>query len=394
MNRMIGIKLLAVVVFLWSGLAQADENPVCSEQGNMCCYASDYNYNLPSAIANCCAVGDSVKKFVFMDNQDSKVDGQDVPIQLCSNLNLYILHKLKAPSKDDWPPIPKGEKRFPPLFKGENLENVVIAGDGEIDGRNNTWMGDKDCGDYDGKVRPIMMDLQGSKNLLVKSITLSHGPGFNLHVEHSRGGIEIEDVTVNTHHNGSKSSCNLDGMDISGDDISIKDSEVRSRDDCIAVKANSSNVRISNVTCHNGHGLSIGSIAMNGVVKDVEVENVTVMDSHFGLRIKMQKYANGKVENIKFKDSLVKRISSNPIQIKTDYHNDHCDDPGSSKCDKNARSSIENVTYKKISVHGGEIDLNCKYADVCTVKLRKLHCKDGATISCKDVDVDGECSCD
>lgn len=50
-------------------------------------------------------------------------------------------------------------------------------------------------------------------------------------------------------------------------------------DDCVAIKPRSYNVRVSNVLCHGGNGIAIGSLGQyleDASVKNVVIDNVNV----------------------------------------------------------------------------------------------------------------------
>ncbi|MCI17377.1 putative polygalacturonase, partial [Trifolium medium] len=56
-------------------------------------------------------------------------------------------------------------------------------------------------------------------------------------------------------------------------------------DDCIAISAGSSVIKITGITCGPGHGISIGSLGARGesdIVEDVHVKNCTLTETLTG----------------------------------------------------------------------------------------------------------------
>ncbi|XP_021906641.1 probable polygalacturonase At1g80170 isoform X2 [Carica papaya] len=86
------------------------------------------------------------------------------------------------------------------------------------------------------------------------------------------------------------SSPNTDGIHISNShNVKIKNSIVRTGDDCISIVSNSSKIQIRNIFCGPGHGISIGSLGESGSwvqVHDVKVDGAFLFNTDNGLRIK------------------------------------------------------------------------------------------------------------
>ncbi|KKY17380.1 hypothetical protein UCRPC4_g05624 [Phaeomoniella chlamydospora] len=68
---------------------------------------------------------------------------------------------------------------------------------------------------------------------------------------------------------------NTDGFDtMDANNIVLENFYYQGGDDCIALKPRSYNVKVSNVTCHGGNGIAIGSLGQ--YLEDSSVENVIV----------------------------------------------------------------------------------------------------------------------
>ncbi|KAG8629815.1 hypothetical protein KVT40_001434 [Elsinoe batatas] len=77
---------------------------------------------------------------------------------------------------------------------------------------------------------------------------------FDLYLDNSDG------FAPNYRSNGLPAAHNSDGFDlISSTDFTIRDSVVLNQDDCVAITSGD-NVKVDNMYCEGGHGLSIGSV--------------------------------------------------------------------------------------------------------------------------------------
>lgn len=118
-------------------------------------------------------------------------------------------------------------------------------------------------------------------------------------------------------------SPNTDGIDIGySTNIHIVDSNIGTRDDCIALVGGTQSINISGVTCGPGHGISIGSLGkspIGDVVKDINVKNCTFINTQNGVRIKTwPSSVTGVASNITFEDiTMIK--AGNPIIIDQHY---------------------------------------------------------------------------
>ncbi|KAG8650910.1 hypothetical protein MANES_07G079433v8 [Manihot esculenta] len=93
-------------------------------------------------------------------------------------------------------------------------------------------------------------------------------------------------------------------------------------DDCISIGQGSKQVRITNVRCGHGHGISVGSLGKyekEEPVFGIYVKNCTIYDTDNGLRIKTWPALYGGItSNIHFEDIVMQNVS-NPIIIDQMY---------------------------------------------------------------------------
>ncbi|KAL0343188.1 UNVERIFIED_CONTAM: putative polygalacturonase [Sesamum angustifolium] len=200
---------------------------------------------------------------------------------------------------------------------------------------------------------------------------LDHDPRGLKHRNSQRNHVSIDGCNGATISNldikAPAKSPNTDGIDISAStNLRIHDCLVATGDDCIAIKAGTSNVQISNIACGPGHGISIGSLGEGGS-RD-EVEGISITNSKFtrtenGVRIKTWQGGSGFAKNITF-SGITFVAADNPIIIDQNY----C--PHQKCAAKSSAVKISDVKYS--GLHGtsigkkATIDFSCSNTVPCT----------------------------
>jgi polygalacturonase len=153
---------------------------------------------------------------------------------------------------------------------------------------------------------PILLSANAA-NLILYKITFRNSPMF--HVKWSgnssnKTGFTAWGVKVITPF----SARNTDGIDPSGENISILNSSISDGDDMIAVSASSaaSNITIANDNTYSGHGISVGSYTQGGLT-NMLVQNIMEMGTATdrnggGLRIKTAQDRGGVVQNVTYQN--------------------------------------------------------------------------------------------
>jgi hypothetical protein len=153
---------------------------------------------------------------------------------------------------------------------------------------------------------PILVSANAA-NLILYKITFRNSPMF--HVKWSgnstnKTGFTAWGVKVITPF----SARNSDGIDPSGENISILNSSISDGDDMIAVSASSaaSNITIANDNTYSGHGISIGSYTQGGLT-NMLVQNIMEMGTASdrnggGLRIKTAQDRGGLVNTVTYQN--------------------------------------------------------------------------------------------
>jgi len=185
---------------------------------------------------------------------------------------------------------------FSGILAGIGVKNVVIYGEGVLNGNasKETWW--KDPKVMNMAYRPRLFFLKDSSNVYLQGITLKNSPSWTIHPYFSEDlgfyNISVQNPFDSPNTDGlDPESCR--GVEIAGVNFSLGD-------DCIAVKSGkiymgrkfkkpSESIRIHNCFMQNGHGaVTIGS-EMAGGVKNLTVEDCVFSHTDRGLRIKTRR---------------------------------------------------------------------------------------------------------
>jgi polygalacturonase len=196
--------------------------------------------------------------------------------------------------------------------------DLAITGSGTIDGSGAMfWIwSDKAARRYPpGRTivpRPVLVALRGVKRLHVDGITLTNSPMFHLV---PRG----QDITIeNLRIVAPSDAPNSDAMDPGGQRIVIRNCEIDTGDDNVALQSGSRDVLIEDLTCLHGHGISIGSPTRDGL-SHVIVRRCTFNGTDNGLRIKSYRGNGGEVHDIRYSDIVMKNVRR-PFDINMLYN--------------------------------------------------------------------------
>ncbi|KAH9303717.1 hypothetical protein KI387_008121, partial [Taxus chinensis] len=180
----------------------------------------------------------------------------------------------------------------------------------------------------------------GSYDVSVEGITIKNSAQCHLKLD-SCTSAKIFNVTISS----PCESPNTDGIHLqNSQDVEIHHSTMACGDDCISIQTGCANIRVHNIDCGPGHGISIG-----GLGKDQTkacVSNITVYDSYIenalnGVRIKTWQGGVGSVTGVSFFNIQVSNVKV-PIVIDQFY----CD---KRKCyNQTSAVAIAGVKYQKI----------------------------------------------
>ncbi len=308
------------------------------------------------------------------------------PITLASNLDLHLedgAYILFSSNKDLYPLVPisfEGLETYRCLspINGFELENVSITGNGIIDGNGDAWRGVKkskvastqwkelissgglldegkntwypsesykrgaeatagffnvpqgssleDFQGFKDFLRPVMVSIRNSKNVLLDGPTFQNSPAWNLHPLMCENLI-VRNVTVRNPWY----SQNGDGIDIeSCKNVWVYDNSFDVGDDAICIKSGkdadgrkrgvpTENVIVTNNIVYHGHGGFVVGSEMSGGVKNVHVSKCTFIGTDVGLRFKSTRGRGGVVEKIYISDIDMFNIAADPIRFDLFY---------------------------------------------------------------------------
>ncbi|KAF9488510.1 pectin lyase-like protein [Pleurotus eryngii] len=164
-------------------------------------------------------------------------------------------------------------------------ENFVIDGHntGGIDGNGQPWwsfFATRTRADGDG--RPISFTLWRTTNALVKDFHIHAQPFWCNTVAESQGviydGMKCNASNSDPSFAGKNIVINTDGIDTyRSTNVSLLNWDITCGDDCLAIKGNSTDLTIRNITCRGGIGIAFGSLGQYANMSD-NVRNVDMRD--------------------------------------------------------------------------------------------------------------------
>ncbi|XP_020574812.1 polygalacturonase-like [Phalaenopsis equestris] len=244
-----------------------------------------------------------------------------------------------------------------------NITDLNIQGGGTIIGNGEIWWKDscKVNTNLPCRVAPTALTFFACNKLRVENLNIKNSQQIHISVE------ECIDVSIsNVMIAAPEKSPNTDGIHVSNtNNMVIKDCVIKTGDDCISIATGSQNVRVMNIVCGPGHGISIGSLGANNSVASVSeviVDNVTLSGTTNGVRIKTWQGGQGHARNITFQNIIMQNVY-NPIIIDQNY----CD--SLNPChEQNSAVSISHVIYKNIkgtSASKVAVNLSCSKTLPC-----------------------------
>lgn len=300
------------------------------------------------------------------------------PITLKSNVNLHLADSaqlLFSTKYEDYAEtvVTRWEgldcQNLRPLIFADSCVNVALTGKGIVDGQgsNEHWWymkGKKAYGYEEGMLsqkpardmllaydrdktplaerkvfgvedglRPQLVNICNSRNVLIEGVTLKNSPFWTLHP------FNITDLTVrgvrfdNYGPNG-------DGCDPEGcKNVLIEDCYFNTGDDCIAIKSGrnndgrrsarpTENVYVRNCTMANGHGGVVLGSEISGGFRNLWVENCKMDSPELDrvIRIKTSDCRGGVIENVWVRDVTVGQCHECVLKINLLYEpEENCD---------------------------------------------------------------------
>lgn len=256
---------------------------------------------------------------------------------------------------------------FASVITGVMVEDVVICGEGIVDGCasfDNWWAATKE---KIGAWRPRMLFLNHCKNVVVQGITVQNSPSWNIHPYFS-DDLRFLDMKIL----GPAHSPNTDGLDPeSCENVEITGVYFSVGDDCIAVKSGkiymgrkykkpTKNVRITQCCMRDGHGaVTLGSEIGAGV-EDLLVKQCRFLHTDRGLRVKTRRGRgqDSHVDRITFEQIDMDHVKS-PFVVNSFYF---CDPDGKTEyvytkealCVDERTPRIDSLSFSQITCENCE----------------------------------------
>ncbi|MCO5549993.1 hypothetical protein L7F22_003470 [Adiantum nelumboides] len=258
-----------------------------------------------------------------------------------SGLVVEIAGTLVAPSE----PYSLSRSNSNSWLHFSQLNNLTVEGGGTVDGQGQKWWTQSCKRNKTRKCQdaPTALKFSVVNNLRVRNIRSLNSPQVHINFAHC---YNVQ--AVNLQVEAPADSPNTDGIHISGtQNVLIQDTWIGSGDDCVSIVSGSLDIRIKNVSCGPGHGISIGSLGKSSNEEHVSlvvVDGATFVGTSNGLRIKTWQGGTGLAMGFLFEDVQMVNVS-HPIIIDQSY----CDPP--SACpSENETSAIQvsQVFYRNI----------------------------------------------
>ena len=231
-------------------------------------------------------------------------------------------------------------------LSGYNCHDVIIRGEGAISGGGNqlreniialefvllkdymTSLGASinECEKADtipGRVRPRLINISNSENIVISGIKIQNGPSWNVHMIYSNNIITCGCAFY------SKGINNGDGWDPdSSTNCTIFDCDFYTGDDAVAIKSGKNPegnlinrpckyIEIFDCRIHSGCGIAMGS-EMSGGIENVSIWDCQMENSLYGIEIKATKKRGGYVRNVKVFNCIVPRIMAHSVKYNDD----------------------------------------------------------------------------
>lgn len=221
------------------------------------------------------------------------------------------------------------------LITGIDVEDVLICGEGVLDGRaqQSDWWVDQRI--RRGAWRPRMFFINRCDRVTLQGITVRNSPAWNLHPYFSTN-LGFYNLSIEA----PADSPNTDGFDPeSCTHIRMAGTHFTVGDDCIAIKSGKiymgsryktpcRDIEISHCLMEDGHGgVTVGS-EMAGGVQDVTIHHCMMRHTDRGFRVKTRRGrgVQGVIDNILF-DHVVMDHVGTPLVVNALYF---CDPDGKS----------------------------------------------------------------
>lgn len=299
-------------------------------------------------------------------------------IELVDNCTLHLdagAELLYSGNTSDSPVVPSRWEctnvyTYAPLIYANGKRNIAITGRGTLNGQGWNWWwrsttkhappagqnpapardawrkvfarieaGEKvGPADFDlakDFLRPSLVGIYNSRNILIEGITLFKSPMWMLHPVYSDDIVirGVRFVSADPEGQPSKEGVgpNGDGVDIdSCRNVRISDCFFTTSDDCIVIKSGRDNdgirtnrpteyITITNCVMYKGHGAVVIGSETSGSIRNITASNIVSVGTDVGVRIKSQRGRGGVLENFRFDNWVIEGAKKVAFEITMRY---------------------------------------------------------------------------
>ncbi|XP_020571972.1 polygalacturonase At1g48100-like [Phalaenopsis equestris] len=229
------------------------------------------------------------------------------------------------------------------------LKGITIQGRGTIEGRGSVWWTQSEpdnepineqLGMKMPSIKPTALRFYGSYNVTVTGITIQNSPQCHLKFDNCEA-VHVFNMSVTSPGD----SLNTDGIHLQNSkDVAIHHCNLSCGDDCVSMQTGCNGVKIHDVNCGPGHGISIGGLGRDDTkacVSNITVQDVNMYGTMTGVRIKTWQGGSGSVQSIRFSNIRVSEVQT-PIVIDQFY----CD--RSSCKNQTTAVALSSIAYESI----------------------------------------------
>ncbi|PSN61898.1 polygalacturonase [Corynespora cassiicola Philippines] len=229
----------------------------------------------------------TVMKFTDLENVNIEIHGT---LLWSTDIQYWLANSLPiGPGKDQesYPPAAFQNQTTAFILGGKRLY-VEGFGHGTFDGNGQVWYDFvKGQSNYPRRPHAIVITAQDS---YIHGLRWVQPQMWTVTIVSSKR-VLLEDIYINSTSHSSQPARNTDGANtLFSDSIVFRRWEVDNGDDCIAMKANSTNILIEDAIFYRGHGVAIGSIGQYydrfEIAENIVARNITMYGSKFATRIK------------------------------------------------------------------------------------------------------------
>lgn len=236
------------------------------------------------------------------------------PLTLHSNMTLELQSGAVLRLRNDIADYPVANNRYLNFLNADKISNIKITGDGTVDGQGQPWWQAYDAGTLVPR-RPQLIYMEDCSNIEISDIHTLNPPNTHFSLK-ACTNVVFDNVTITAPAN----SHNTDGINISATHVLIKDCNIQTGDDNIAINTGSfasGDIIVKNCHFGYGHGLSIGSYTSGGL-DSLTVDSCTFDGTTSGIRMKSNRDRGGLVQHLSYSHITMNDIQY-PIFISSYY---------------------------------------------------------------------------